>query len=97
VIDASGLRLRGRQRTDAEGRYHVETIVPGAVAGQAPRVNLRVTVPGKAVLNTILFIPDGVAGAANKRDPSFDPLLAMTLIDRTSARLTTAFNVILDL
>jgi len=97
MADPSGMRLRGRQRTDAEGRYRLETIVPGAATGEAPRLHVRVTVPGKAVLDTILFLPDAVAGALNKRDASFDPLLAMTLIDRTAARVTAAFNVILDL
>lgn len=97
VVDASGTRLRGQQRTNAEGRYHAETVVPGAVTGQAPRLNLRIMVPGKAVLSTFIFLPESVAGAANARDKAFDPLLAMTLIDRSAARLTTSFNVILDL
>ena len=97
VMDASGTRLRGRQRTDTDGRYRVETIVPGAAAGQAPHLNVRVTVPGKATLDTKIFLPDSVGGAANKLDKTFDPLLAMTLLDRTARRLTTSFNVILDL
>ena len=97
VLDAAGMRLRGRQLTDAEGRYRVETIVPGAVAGQAPRVNLRVTVPGKATLTTTVFLPGAVAGTANAKDREFDALLTMTLIDRTPARVSAAFNVILDL
>lgn len=97
VMDAAGNRLRGRQRTDAQGGYRVETIVPGAAAGQAPRVNLRLTVPGKATLSTTMFLPDAVAGAANAKDKSFDPLLAMTLINRDAKRVTASFNVILDL
>ena len=97
VMDASGMRLRGSQRTDAEGRYRVETIVPGAAAGQAPRVNMRVTVPGKTTLTTMVFLPDAVAGALNKQDKAFDAVLAMALLDRSSARLTASFNVILDL
>lgn len=97
VMDVAGMRLRGHVRTDSEGRYRVETIVPGAVGASAPRLNLRVTVPGKATLNTLVFLPDAVAGAANTRDKAFDPLLAMTLLDRTAARVTASFNVILDL
>ena len=71
--------------------------MPGAAAGQAPHLNVRVTVPGKATLDTKIFLPDSVGGAANKLDKTFDPLLAMTLLDRTARRLTTSFNVILDL
>lgn len=97
IVDAAGTRLRGRQVTDADGRYRLETIVPGALAGQAPRVNVRITVPGKATLNTILFLPEAVAGAANRKDPAFDPLLAMSLVDRAATRITASFNVILDL
>lgn len=97
VLDAAGMRLRGQQLTDTDGHYHVETIVPGAPAGQAPRINMRIVVPGKATLTTMLFLPDAVAAAANKQDTSFDPLLAMTLIDRSAARVTASFNVILDL
>ncbi len=98
ITDASGgMRLRGRQRTDAAGRYHVETIVPGRQAGRAPRLNIRITVPGKATLTSMLFLPEGAGGGSNARDRDFDPLLAMALVERTAARLTASFNVILDL
>lgn len=97
VMDAAGMRLRGHVRTDSEGRYRVETIVPGAVGASAPCLNLRVTVPGKATLNTLVFLPEAVAGPANTRDKTFDSLLAMTLLDRTAVRVTASFNVILDL
>jgi len=97
VADPTGMRLRGRQRTDVAGRYHVETIVPGSRGGQAPRLNVRVTVPGKATLTTSLFLPGAIAGDANARDKQFDPLLAMVLVERTAKALTASFNVILDL
>ena len=93
----SGLRLHGQQKTDSGGRYRFETIVPGALPGQAPRINLRVTVPRKAMLDTILFLPDAMNKAADARDKAFDELLAMTLVERTTARVTASFNVILDL
>lgn len=97
AVSAAGTRWRGRQLTDAGGRYRVETIVPGAPVGQAPRLNLRVHVPGKATLTTMVFLPDSGGGARNSTDKAFDPLLAMTLIDQTPARVTASFNVILDL
>ena len=95
VIDAT--HFRGSQLTDADGRYHVETIVPGAAPNEAPRVNLRVLVPKRASLSTVMFLPKDIAGAANAKDKAFDPLLAMTLVDRTASRVTASFNVILDL
>ena len=97
MLPTSGPRLRGKQKTDAQGGYRIESIVPGAVAGQAPRVNLKLTVPGKATLTTTVFLPDAMAAAANKADKSFDPLLAMTLLSRTATQVTASFNVILDL
>ena len=97
ISDATGMRLRGRQLTDAEGRFRIETVVPGAAAGHAPRVNLRVVVPGKATMTTVVFLPETVAGAANARDRDYDDLLKMTLVNQTSSQLTTSFNVILDL
>lgn len=97
AIDPAGTRLRGRQRTDAAGRYHVETIVPGSQPGRAPRLNVRITVPGKATLTTLLFLPEAAGGESNSRDREFDPLLAMVLVERTAARLTASFNIILDL
>lgn len=97
AMAATGMRFRGRQITDAQGRYTFETIVPGAVARQAPRVNVRVTVPGKTTFATTLFLPDVIAAAANAKDATFDPLLAMTLLSRTAERIQASFNVILDL
>ncbi len=96
VNDAAGMRLRGRQRTDSAGKYHVETVVPGAAPNQAPRINMRVAVPGKTTLTTIVFVPEAEK-SANARDRQFDPLLAMTVVDRTADRVTATFNVILDL
>ncbi len=97
VVPSTGDRLRGRQQTNAEGGYRLETVVPGAPAGQAPRINLKVTVPGKAVLTTSVFLPDAMAGAANKSDKTFDPLLAMQLLSQDARKVTASFNVILDL
>lgn len=92
---------RGRQQTDADGRYHATVIVPRPTtptgAGGAPRVNLRVQVPGKATLTTCLFLPDEIARAQNAADPRFDELLRMKLVGQTKDAIDASFNVILDL
>ena len=64
---------------------------------QATALGLRVDVPGKSVLTTAVFLPDAVAGARNRSDRAFDARLALTLLDRRGGRLTTSFNVMLDL
>ena len=53
--------------------------------------------PGKATLATMIFLPAAAGGDRNASDKAFDPLLVMTLIEHTAARLTASFNVILDL
>ena len=97
AVGAAAALWRARQTTDALGRYTFDTIVPGAAIGQAPRINMRVSVPGKSTLTTAVFLPEAMAAAANKHDRAYDPLLAMTLLSRTADRASASFNVILDL
>jgi protocatechuate 3,4-dioxygenase beta subunit len=95
-------RLRAHQITDAEGRFEFATIVPGAAADRAPRLNLRVEVPalvvaksGKpATLVTALFFP---GEPRNAGDPLFRPALAMTAAPATTGAAAYVFDVILDL
>jgi protocatechuate 3,4-dioxygenase beta subunit len=90
AIDAAGSRLRGRQRTDAQGRYRVETIVPGAPAGRAPFIGARVQPPKGAALTTRLFLPDQ---GANAKDPAF----AASLTIKPGPAGSFTFDFILDL
>lgn len=83
--DASGSRFRGYQLTDPEGRYHLETLMPGAPAGRARHINVRVTPPDKAALTTALYFPDD---AGNARDKWFRPELLMK-----RAALPSSFSV----
>src|SRR5262245_16199974 len=74
VYDMQGFRYRGHQVTDADGRYRLETVMPGAVANQAPRLGVRVTPTGQPPLTTQLFFP---GDARNTRDSQFAPKLLM--------------------
>jgi protocatechuate 3,4-dioxygenase beta subunit len=74
AYDMQGFRFRGYQLTDAEGRYRLETIVPGPIAKRAPHIGARLTPPGQPPLSTILFFPDDPRNAA---DPQFAPKLVM--------------------
>jgi protocatechuate 3,4-dioxygenase beta subunit len=74
AVDRAGFRLRGQQRTDAEGRYRLETIVPGPPPGRAPFIGVRVEPPKGAAFSTRLFLPDD---PSNARDPEFTPRLAL--------------------
>lgn len=58
VMDETGFRLRGRQSTDSQGRYFLETVVPGALQP----IHVRVEPPGGAPFITQIFFPLSSAG-----------------------------------
>jgi protocatechuate 3,4-dioxygenase beta subunit len=74
VVDRQGFRFRGHVITDGNGRYRLETTMPGVVGSRAPHIGVRLTPPGQPPLTTILFFPDD---PRNARDPQFAPKLVM--------------------
>jgi protocatechuate 3,4-dioxygenase beta subunit len=67
-------RHRGQQRTNVEGQYRFETVLPGVPSGRARHVNVRVTPQGAPSLTTVLYFPDT---PGNDLDPLFKPELVM--------------------
>ena len=65
-LDNAGFNLRGAVLTDGEGRYFVETVVPGAENGRARSLGVRVAPPGKKPLATVLFFPDDSLATKDK-------------------------------
>jgi protocatechuate 3,4-dioxygenase beta subunit len=55
--DNSGFRLRGHQFSDAEGRYKLRSIVPGAYVGRTRHIHVKVQPRGGRVLTTQLYFP----------------------------------------
>jgi protocatechuate 3,4-dioxygenase beta subunit len=76
VYDNAGYTFRGHQYTDATGRYHVETIVPGLYTGRTIHIHMKVQAPGGPVLTTQLYFPDV---AFNSRDGLYNPNLVVAL------------------
>lgn len=76
VYDNVGYRLRGHQFTDDEGRFTLETIVPGVYPGRTRHIHVKVQAAGGPVLTTQLYFPDE---PGNDRDGIFDPLLVMDI------------------
>jgi protocatechuate 3,4-dioxygenase beta subunit len=74
AVDTQGFRCRGHQLTDADGKYRLETSMPGSVGTRAPHLAVRLTAPGQPPLTTLLFFPDD---PKNTRDPQFAPKLVM--------------------
>lgn len=92
VYDNVGYRLRGHQFTDEQGRYTLETVVPGQYPGRTRHLHVKVQAPNGAVLTTQQYFPDE---ADNARDGIFHPALVMAVQDTADGRAAT-FNYVLD-
>ena len=75
--DNSGFRLRGHQFTDADGRFRLRTVVPGAYVGRTRHIHVKVQPHGGRVLTTQLYFP----GEAKNRS---DGLFRKELLVRTA-------------
>ena len=91
--DNTGFRLRGHQFTDDQGRYRLETIVPGVYVGRTRHFHVKVQPPSRPVLTTQLYFP---GEAVNARDPIFSPELVMRVTETTTGR-AGAFDFVVDL
>jgi protocatechuate 3,4-dioxygenase beta subunit len=72
--DNSGFRLRGHQFTDADGRFRLRTVVPGAYVGRTRHIHVKVQPSGGRVLTTQLYFP---GEAKNRSDGLFRKELLM--------------------
>jgi protocatechuate 3,4-dioxygenase beta subunit len=88
--DNSGYALRGYTMTDAQGRYTVETVVPGLYPGRTRHIHVKVTPPGGATLTTQLYFP---GEAANSQDGIFDPATVMQIQQGAGGEVGT-FNFV---
>jgi protocatechuate 3,4-dioxygenase beta subunit len=59
--DTSGNRFRGHQRTDADGRYVLRSIVPGAYGGMAKHFHVKLAGGGRALTTRLEFAEDAQA------------------------------------
>jgi protocatechuate 3,4-dioxygenase beta subunit len=74
VYDNDGYRLRGHQFADDEGRFELETVVPGVYTGRTRHIHVKAQAPNQPVLTTQLYFPDE---PGNAQDGIFDPSLVM--------------------
>ena len=89
--DNAGFRHRGHQFADAQGRWRLETIVPGVYPGRTRHIHVKVQAPRGRVLTTQLYFP-GEPG--NRRDGLFDESLLMS-VRETGGRKAGAFDFVL--
>ena len=89
--DNSGFRLRGHQFTDAEGRYRLHSIVPGAYPGRTRHFHVKVQRRGGSVLTTQLYFPDE---PGNRSDGLFRKELLMRTAEKEGL-LAARFDFVL--
>jgi protocatechuate 3,4-dioxygenase beta subunit len=58
AYDNGGFRLRGHQFTDEQGRYVLETILPGVYVGRTRHIHVKLQAPKGRVVTTQLYFPD---------------------------------------
>jgi protocatechuate 3,4-dioxygenase beta subunit len=92
AYDNQGYRLRGHQFTDDQGRYRLETIVPGLYPGRTRHIHVKVQAPRQPVLTTQLYFP---GEPRNADDGLFRSELQVDLHDAAQGR-TGDFDFVLD-
>lgn len=91
--DNSGYKLRGHQFTDEQGRFSLETIVPGLYPGRTRHIHVKVQAPNQPVLTTQLFFP---GEAKNNSDSIYKKELLMNVKDNTDGSKAASFNFVLQ-
>jgi protocatechuate 3,4-dioxygenase beta subunit len=65
AYDNSGFTFRGHQFTDAQGRYTLETVMPGLYPGRTRHIHVKVQPSGGRVLTTQLYFPGEARNASD--------------------------------
>ncbi len=91
--DNAGYKCRGHQFTDAQGRYRLESIVPGVYTGRTRHFHVKVQAPHRRVLTTQLYFP---GEPRNARDGLYDRRLLMAVRDAAGGK-AAAFDFVLAL
>ncbi len=91
--DNSGYRFRGHQFADAEGRFRLETSVPGLYPGRTRHIHVIVQAPERRPLTTQLYFP---GERWNEKDFIFNPVLLVNVASE-SAPMRAQFDFVLNL
>ncbi len=83
AYDNEGNNLRGHQFTDAEGRYRIETIVPGLYPGRTRHLHIKVQASDRLALTTQIYLPDE---PLNEQDFLFQRALLMAVQDTAEGK-----------
>ncbi len=90
--DNSGFGFRGHQFTDAQGRYHIETVIPGLYPGRTRHIHVKVQAPGGKILTTQLYFP---GEPRNASDGIYRKECEVTIADAVDGK-NAAFTFVLN-
>jgi protocatechuate 3,4-dioxygenase beta subunit len=91
--DNQGYRLRGHQFSDADGRWRLETVVPGRYTGRTRHIHVKVQAPDGPVLTTQLYFP---GEPDNDRDGIFSPELVLGDVRDSGDTRQASFTFVLE-
>jgi len=91
--DNAGFRFRGHQFTDEQGRYSLETVVPGLYAGRTRHLHVKVQAPNGPVLTTQLYFP---GEARNRSDGIFRQELELKMETEADGGKLGVFNFVVN-
>lgn len=91
--DNAGYGMRGQQHAGLDGRYQLETVVPGEYPGRTPHIHVKIQAPGGPVLTTQVFFP-GAAG--NQTDQIFDQNLLVNVLSSSADGIQAGYNFVVS-
>jgi protocatechuate 3,4-dioxygenase beta subunit len=91
--DNQGYRLRGHQFSDADGRWRLETVMPGIYTGRTRHIHVKVQAPDGPVLTTQLYFP---GEPDNDRDGIFSPELVLADVRDAGGTRQGSFTFVLE-
>jgi protocatechuate 3,4-dioxygenase beta subunit len=90
--DFTGFRCRGHQLSEANGRYELQTILPGIYPGRTRHYHVRLQAPPGPILTTQLYFP---GEPRNASDFLFRRDLLLNVHDTNQGRQAN-FNFVLE-
>lgn len=91
--DNSGYKLRGHQYTDSEGRYTLQTVIPGEYPGRTPHIHFKIKASeGSPVITSQLFLQ---GAAQNQSDPIFSESLVINIKEGEGGK-ESSYNIVVS-
>lgn len=93
VYDNAGYKLRGHQLSDKDGKFLLETVIPGRYPGRTPHIHVKVRASQDSpVITSQLFMP---GETQNETDSIFNEGLVMDVKDSADGKIAT-FNFVIN-